>query len=361
MSIAIGIVVGLIIGGVIGIFLSTSSKERKLEVQLERSTKALKEAEILQQQQAQEIKELRQSPSQMQEIEQSYQIKIQAIEQSYQERSEELSQAKTKLSELEQNERQIQKIRQAYQTQLEGLEQTYQARLQETLQQMQRFAPGLETNQAHIQQIEQTYQTQLQEQQQAHQQAINELEKAYDEGDFALDDWREQETSGTLNSGSFLEKIVSASDTEGLQPIENLPDFPKINPDSLPEDLVHDTTEALSLEQTEEKNQKRVSDLFQQKKSDDLDFFEMLSTDEETSGDLSEVFTKDKKNPYVGFFESETKETTRDSDEIFSNFLDTEESEENLTNLLQTDDENKSQQKNLFEQTNNNNQNDIIK
>ncbi|XTZ09801.1 MAG: hypothetical protein ACQZ3N_06420 [cyanobacterium endosymbiont of Rhopalodia yunnanensis] len=361
MSIVIGIVVGLIIGGVIGIFLSTSSKERKLTVQLERSTKALKEAEILQQQQAQEIKELRQSPSQMQEIEQSYQIKIQAIEQSYQERSEELSQVKTKLSELEQNEQQIQKIRQAYQTQLEGLEQTYQARLQETLQQMQKFAPVLETNQAHIQQIEQTYQTQLQEQQQAHQQAINELEKAYDEGDFALDDWRDQETSSTLNSGSLLEEIGSASDTKGLQPIEELPDFPKINPDSLREDLLHDTTEARSLEQTEEKNQKRVFDLFQQKQSDALDFLEMLSTDEETSGDLSEVFTKNKKNPYVSFFESETKETTRDSDEIFSSFLDTEEFEENLTNLLQTDNENKSQQKNLFEQTNNNNQNDIIK
>ncbi|XLQ11042.1 MAG: hypothetical protein KPI85_05695 [cyanobacterium endosymbiont of Epithemia adnata isolate EadnSB Bon19] len=307
MSIAIGIVVGLIIGGVIGIFLSSFSKERKLAAQLERSTKALKEAEILQQQQAQEIKQLRQSPSQMQEIEQSYQIKIQEIEQSYQEQSEELSQTKTKLSKLEQNERQIQKIQQTYQTQLEILEQTYQARLKETLQQVQRFAPVLETNQAHIQQIEQIYQTQLQEQQQAHEQAINELEKAYDEGDFALDEWGEAETSDTLS-----------------------------------EDLVHDPTEALSLEQTEGRNQNRVADLLQQKKSDDLDFFEMLPTEEETTKDLSGAFIKDSKNPYVGFFESETKDTTHDPDEIFSSFLDTEKSEENLTNLLETDDKNKS-------------------
>jgi DNA repair exonuclease SbcCD ATPase subunit len=328
MTIAIGIVVGLIMGGVIGIFLSTFSKERKLAAQLERSTKALKEAEILQQQQAQEIKQLRQSPSQMQGIEESYQIKIQEIEQSYKEQSEELSQTKTKLSKLEQNERKIQKIQQTYQTQLEILEQTYQARLKETLQQVQRFAPVLETNQAQIQQIEQIYQTQLQEQQQAHQQAINELEKAYDEGDFSLDEWRDLETSDTLNSGSLLEA--------------KLPDFLNINSDNLSEDLVHDTTEALSLEQTEGRTQNRVADLFQQKKSDDLDFLEMLPTDEETTKDLSGAFTKDSKKPTYGFFESETKETTRDPDEIFSSFLDTEKSEENLTNRLQIDDKNKS-------------------
>ncbi|MGP0128922.1 MAG: hypothetical protein ACTMUB_06560 [cyanobacterium endosymbiont of Rhopalodia musculus] len=361
MSIAIGIFVGLIIGGVIGIFLSTSSKERKLEAQLERSTKALKEAEALQQQQAQEIKQLRQSPSQMQEIEQSYQVQLEALEQSYQEQSEELFHAKTKLTELEQNERQIQEIRQTYQTQLEALEQTYKAQLQETLQQVQKFAPVSETNQAHIQQIEQTYQTQLQEQQQAHQQAINELEKAHDEGNLDLDEWKNQETSDALNSGSLLEGVVSASDTEGLRPIEELPDFPEMNPDNLSEDFIHKTTEALSLEQSGEETKKRVSNLFQQKKYDDLDFFEMLPTDEETTEDLLETFTKDKNNPYVDFFESETKETTRDSDEIFSSFIDTEESEENSTNLLQTDNENKSQQNNLFKQANDNNQNDLIK
>ncbi|YAI81405.1 MAG: hypothetical protein ACQJCO_06140 [cyanobacterium endosymbiont of Rhopalodia sterrenbergii] len=361
MSIAIGIVVGLIIGGVIGILLSTSSKERKLEAQLERSTKALKEAEVLQQQQEQEIKQLRQSPSQVQEIEQAYQIQIRAIEQSYQEQSDELSQAKTRLTELEQNEQQIQKIRQTYQTQLELLEQTYQTRLQETLQQVQRFAPISETDQAHIQQIEQTYQTQLQEQQQAHQQAINELEKAYDEGDLDIDEWKNQETSNALNSESLLKEVISASDTERLQPIEELLDFPEKNPDNLSEDSVHDTTGALSLEQGGKQTQNRVSDLFQPQKNYELDFFEILPTDEETTEDLSEAFTKDQKNPYVGFFESETKETTRDSDELFSSFIDTEELEENLTNLLQTDDENKSQQNNLFEQANDNNRNDIIK
>ena len=362
MNIVIGIVVGLIIGGVIGIFLSTSSKGRKLEAQLERSTKALKEAEALQQQQAQEIEQLRQSPPQMQEIEQSYQMQIRALEQSYQEQSEELSRAQLRLTELERNEQRIKQIEQTYHTQLETLEQTYQAQLQETLRRVQKFAPVSEANQAQIKQIEETYQTQLQEQQQAHQQAINELEKAHDEGDFALDEWKEQETSdATTNSESLFEGVLSASDIEGLQLTQEPPDFTEINPDNSSKDFVYETTEALSLDQSREKSQKRVSDLFQKKKSDDLDFFEMLPIDEETTADLSKAFTKDKNNSYVDFFESETKEITRDSDGIFSSFIDMEESEENLANLLQTDDENKSQQNNLPEQANDNSHNDLIK
>ena len=295
MSIAIGMVLGLVIGGVIGIFLSTSFNGRKLEAQLERSTTALKEAEVLQQQQAQEIQQLQQSPSQMQEIEQSYQIQIRAIEQSYQKQSEELSQAKTRLTELEQDKQQI---RQTYQTQLEALEETYQARLQEALQQAQEPTQVLESNQTHIQQIEQSYQTKLQEQQQAHQQAINELEKAHSEGDLVLDGWKDQET----------------------------------------------VDKPLSSEQIGEKNQENVSNLLQREKSDDLDFFEMLPTDEEKTEDLSEAFTKDKRNTFTDFFESETKQATSDSDELFASFIDTDESEETLMNLLQMDEENKSKQ-----------------
>ncbi|WP_267383282.1 hypothetical protein [Cyanobacterium sp. uoEpiScrs1] len=349
MSIAIGIIVGLIVGGVVGVFLSTSSKERKLEAQLDRSTKALKEAEVLQQQQEQEIQQLRKSPLQMQEIEQSYQIQIQAIEQSYQEQSEELSQAKIKLTELEQNEQRIQDIRQTYQTQFEELEQTYKVQLEQTLQQVQKFAPVSETNQAHIQQIEQTYQTQLQEQQQAHQQAINELERAHDEQDFDFDRWKDYETSEELDSENLLEEVTSISNTEELQSTKELSDFTEISHDnkSKSETFIHETSETLSLDKSETGTKKKASNLFQQKKSDDLDFFEMLPTDEDITEDLSEAFSKDSQSPLVDFFESETKEKSYDSNELFSSFIDAEGPEENLMNLLQTDDRNQSEQNDL--------------
>ncbi len=174
-------------------------------------------------------------------------------------------------------------------------------------------------------------------------------------------EWGEQELQGVLNSESLLGEVTPDVSTEDLPSLEELSDVSEIDIDNLSEDLNPNLSEATSnipsgnsellemfptektsasevsrLEMDEpisglfqgeemdepisglfqgeemdepisdlfqgEEMDEPISGLFQGEESDDLDFLEMLPTDDEITADLSEVSTTDDQDSFAGFF-----------------------------------------------------------
>ncbi len=232
----------------------------------------------------------------------------------------------------------------------------------------------------------------------------NSLDLAQD--DFILDESDHQTSLDDLDLGAFSENMTSEVQNEQSQTIEELPDLSDIDTNNLSEDFGDRSPEVLSSEhnpqetflelseidttantssedselleilKTEETSamdvsvsdtkkdaKDTVSDLFQEEdESESFDFLEMLPTEEETTADLLNTSTTDNQDPFADFFEPETEGATSNSDDPFADFLDSDvnDSDEDLMNLLETDNKGISEPTEPFDKTKDNDWNNLF-